>query len=349
MYALIPIGKTELNFLHFNYRVKDLQEEIEKRTSYLGKFRKGESAEHLLDLVAMTKDEENLLIPFAQDAMGEVFDSLRMGVVNMPFHSCEWKDLKVIDESINPVIGFKDLEVKFLRYSNTQTKILVSGGFVIEPELDPSKYGIEIEVDVEFNTMYHMLDDDTIQTITPRSTTFQLTHKDIQFDGSVCTFNDVEVPIELSSAGVVTSAETIVDVTRVSYVDNTLKSYNLKETFLFIGDVILHEDEYYELINGVDINHIDLSTDTIKLNLYDANDGIHYYVHIPRSINSNLIAPLDTAIKEALINKIIFKWLLLSYPKEAEAYGLLDQKNTSLVYSRCNIFNVTCNRKPRIL
>ena len=49
--------------LHFAYRLEDLQAEIEKRTFYLGKFRRGENGEvpHLLDLIGMSRDEGDLL------------------------------------------------------------------------------------------------------------------------------------------------------------------------------------------------------------------------------------------------------------------------------------------------
>lgn len=68
-------GET-MDILHLYYPLALLQEEIHKRTSYLGKHRGTENAPHLLDLIAMTKDESDLFHSFARSAMAKVFDPL---------------------------------------------------------------------------------------------------------------------------------------------------------------------------------------------------------------------------------------------------------------------------------
>ena len=62
--------------LHLWYKLTVLRNEVEKRSSYLGKLRRTEEAQHLLDLVAMTEDEEDLFVPFAKAAMSDVLDVL---------------------------------------------------------------------------------------------------------------------------------------------------------------------------------------------------------------------------------------------------------------------------------
>lgn len=62
--------------LHLWYKIPMIQEEIDRRSSYLGKFRRTEEAQHLLDLIRMSKDEEPLFIPFAKAAMVDIFDVL---------------------------------------------------------------------------------------------------------------------------------------------------------------------------------------------------------------------------------------------------------------------------------
>ena len=66
------------NVLHLWYKLSVLREEVEKRTSYLGKLRKSEDAPHLLDLISMTDDESDLFYPFARDAAADVFDMLSL-------------------------------------------------------------------------------------------------------------------------------------------------------------------------------------------------------------------------------------------------------------------------------
>lgn len=62
--------------LHLWYKIAAIQDEIDKRSSYLGKFRRTEEAQHLLDLIRFSKDEENMFIPMAKAAMADVFDVL---------------------------------------------------------------------------------------------------------------------------------------------------------------------------------------------------------------------------------------------------------------------------------
>lgn len=62
--------------VHFWYGIPSIQDEVEKRSSFLGKCRRTEEAAHLLDLIAMTKDETELFIPFLKKAAAQVFDVL---------------------------------------------------------------------------------------------------------------------------------------------------------------------------------------------------------------------------------------------------------------------------------
>lgn len=76
-------GGEPTEILHLWYKLELLRKEVEKRSSYLGKFRRTEEAQHLLDLIAMTEDEVDLFIPYAKAAMADVFDVLN---TYMPKH-----------------------------------------------------------------------------------------------------------------------------------------------------------------------------------------------------------------------------------------------------------------------
>ena len=68
-------GET-MDILHLYYPLSMLQEEVHKRTSYLGKHRNTDNAPHLLDLISMTKDENDLFHSFVRSAMYKVFEPL---------------------------------------------------------------------------------------------------------------------------------------------------------------------------------------------------------------------------------------------------------------------------------
>ena len=55
------------------YPWESLKQEMGMRTAYLGKLRSSEQVEHLLDLIHLTDDEEELMMSFANNAMAEVY------------------------------------------------------------------------------------------------------------------------------------------------------------------------------------------------------------------------------------------------------------------------------------
>lgn len=212
--------------LHLWYRLTVLRNEVEKRSSYLGKLRRTEEAQHLLDLVAMTEDEEDLFVPFAKAAMSDVFDVL---------HTYMPKREKAI----------------FWR-EGKETAVFTDDEGLPDPPVvfHAGQY-------VEYNgELYMAIDDGDSDNITGKL-----------------------VPTE------------------------------------------------------------------------DYRDSIHYGLNWKCcGSNINAVEPLDTAIFEALVARIIYKWLCYSYPNEAPRY--LNEWNECLnqIKHRCNILNgpQIVNRTPRL-
>lgn len=75
---LKSLNGTTGEVLHLWYKLDWLRDEVAKRSGYLGKFRRTEEAQHLLDLIKMTADENNLFVQFAKAAMGDVAQELAM-------------------------------------------------------------------------------------------------------------------------------------------------------------------------------------------------------------------------------------------------------------------------------
>lgn len=67
----------ELPIAIFSYRVKDLLDEVTKRTSYLGKMRGNESIPHMLDQMSLTSGEDFLFNEFLENAVSETYDWLK--------------------------------------------------------------------------------------------------------------------------------------------------------------------------------------------------------------------------------------------------------------------------------
>jgi len=61
--------------LTLSYEYSDIAEQVERTTSYLGKMRATETAAHLLDIIAMTKDEGDLFNEYIDSAAADIYDS----------------------------------------------------------------------------------------------------------------------------------------------------------------------------------------------------------------------------------------------------------------------------------
>lgn len=212
--------------LNLWYKIEQLQEEIEKRSSYLGKFRRTEEAQHLLDLIAMTKDEENLFYPFAEAAMADVFDAL---VYYMPKHKAAymWNEGQTVIETSWPV---------------------------------------------------------TVPVLNP------VTYKK--------------------------------------------------------GDWLKIDGELYVALADGDMN----DTAGKLLPTEDYRKSIHYVIRWDDCIDTSFIGAIDTAIYEALVARIIYKWLCYSYPDEAPRYLQEYEEQLMKIKKRCDsVFGAKIvNRIPRM-
>ena len=343
MYALLPIENTCSYQLHFNYRLDDIQREIEKRTSYLGKFRRTEQASHLQDLIAMTRDEQNLLIPFAQSAMADVWDQLRKGVLHLSGLDYEWEDkVDVRDITLNPAVRVGAEE---LVSNHTDNTITIKDSFSILEKIDTYIYGVELDVELKVGTMFYVKDGMDSQVVNERTVKTRIPYTNTYYADGTWNIIPYTIEIKLDGASDFTSNEVITNATIVSV---SASSYNKREESIDLGEYIKVNDKVYCVVKHTNVNTIDMNKDVVEVTTLDISDGIHYRMNIPSRINTNLITPLDTAILNALVNKIVHSWLLLSYPTEAEVYAALYASAAAQVYQRCNIFNVTHNKVPRI-
>ena len=116
--------------LHLWYKIPMIQDEIDKRSSYLGKFRRTEEAQHLLDLIRFSKDEENMFIPMAKAAMADVFDVL---FPNLPRHEkAYWWDegketVEFTDAPSLPDPAVTFYAGQYVKYNNDLYKAIEDG------------------------------------------------------------------------------------------------------------------------------------------------------------------------------------------------------------------------------
>lgn len=343
--------------LHFAYRLEDLQAEIEKRTFYLGKFRRGENGEvpHLLDLIGMSRDEGDLLYSFAKAAMADVFDSVNQYTLHIPKEYVWKKPLskEPIQVSTKPIVSLPTFTPS-TEIVNDAESIVVYANLqdTTSPLIDADKYDISFDIILQLNT-------EVVSCVnnTKIAKTRVVSHH-VDKDSIICTNKTsgewfvspqtIFVPMEEQTEFV--SSEKITSVISVSIDQSSVKAEERNEKMLHAGDVIIYQNKEYEMIVDTDTNNLNIATDAV---LFDKNntlsDGIHYYMEVPCYINDTAAEPLDNAILEALVNRIIWKWLVLAYPNEAAAYDTIYKDSVNSIRMRCNVLQKNWQKTPRIL
>lgn len=345
MYTISKNPYNDLPKLHFNYRLAELQEDVERTTSYLGKFRRTESAAHLQDLIAMTKDENNIFAPFAKEIAVGVYDEFRKGVLNEGDSSWKYKKSVVLkDIEIPPILTPYMISHKL---DHDDENIIISNVIFMTNNSDYDKYSVELHMEVTYNVKYHMMYDPDIQIIREKRIKFVIPPDKIQNEGREYNVSSYVIPALLDAETDLTSKETIESVSELRII--RCLALHKNDIELNIGDVVSVGENLYEMIVDTTINKLNIKNDTINIDHLDVNDGVHYYVDLYSMCQQSIISTLDEAIKNALMYGVIWKWLMLAYPAEAETYASLYDNAKKEVYSRCNIFKRQHNKVPRIL
>lgn len=346
MYTITQNPYNDLPKLHFNYRLAELQEDVERATSYLGKFRRTESAAHLQDLIAMTKDESNMFTPIAKEVALSVFDEFKKGVFNAGDSSWKYKDSLVLNNIVlPPTINPRIAEMNVVK--NGDDIHVYSMAFDIE-EIDATKYSLEIFIELVYKVKYHMMYDPDIEVVRSKKMRYQIPKNSINYSGNGrYEIIDLFIPALLDKETDLTSREELVSVESAQIA--SCKAVAIEDTKLNIGDVIKIDDKLYEMLVDTSLNSLNIKKDAVEIDHLDVNDGVHYYVDLYSFNQSASVNTLDESIKNALLYGVIWKWLMLAYPTEAESYLALYNNAKKEVYSRCSIFNRQHNKVPRIL
>jgi len=108
-WADIVQGMRDANMLHLWYKLEDIQNEIDMITSILGQHRANEQAYHLLDLIRMSKDDNDLFVKFVKQTMGDIYTQLQMFTPHnkKAYFYNEGNPTKEFDSSSSYVVTFK--------------------------------------------------------------------------------------------------------------------------------------------------------------------------------------------------------------------------------------------------
>lgn len=363
--------------LHLFYSLLNLQKEIEKRTFYLGKYRTDENGNkpHLLDLIGMSRDEADILYPFAKSAMADVFDALHSSTIGIP-KLYKWED-KPGSISIK---SKQKLSVSSVKFANLNA--IAQSDFI--------KIEGKIEYDCSNNSDKTQILDDICRPCMTLAMDYTTTRSNISTGEVITTPHTVTVALDKRhiKAGVIkdssSSPNTITHDVSCFYPFHLAPQDGVFTQEQLSGDIAISNQslsQYFEFTKPTKIasgtrfvisNNPSAPKDTeysalteftendlpeklssvaeVISNGETINEGIHYYFEFPNYFNDSLIEPLDNAILEALVNRVIWHWLILSYPAEAATYDSLYQASIAALKTRSDIFQKHwAQRTPRIL
>ena len=333
------------NKLHFYYPIDALQTAVEDITANLGKRRASEKAPHLLDLIAMTKDEASLFKRYAKEAMSKVFDVLN-GSAYDTTKQCEWKDEF---REVTPIPKIKGTKASFDCEVNNAGCIVINGNLSVntDTQIDITKFDLEYTIRLRCE----------LESIVLETGAKFLENKefDVLLDANTLTqvsphyfiVENLMVSPPLEGATEMLSEQRIVNA---QYVDGAIAIQEKNPTFLKDGEIVKVGDSVYMILVDRYLSGLDLNKDAVKFESTEATIGIHYYFEKPTNLNYSVIQVLDEAIEQALINRIIWKWLSIAYPNEAPTYDIFYKESINEVRIRSNqAFYKQYNLTPRIL
>lgn len=322
------------------YPWENLKQEIGMRTAYLGKLRSSEQAEHLLDLIHLTDDEEELMMSFANNAMAEVYECFSKYARHLHVPTMVFNDgkLNTIKTQAIPEITTEYIPIPFPTISGNNIHANLSK-ININETFDKSKYGVLLNCTLTYSTAYTILDTGT-----------KVPQETVSVPISVVATENPLVGLYSASVDYQVQLSPATDILSASFIDSCSIEVNSAELYLLSSNIIPQfgwieyngklgfslientEDTFISIIQGKQKN-----TGAFILYPVDPRYSIRYYIEYAKELSVHYIQPLDIAIKEALVCYIIAHWLEYAYPDEAANWHAKYEKALSDVRKRCNV------------
>ena len=296
----------QVKIMSYYYPIKDIAEEVYKRTSYIGRSRPTEEGNHILKLVAMTRDEGDIFESYLQDAVVTIYDSI----------CCYGRTIaqSIIFDQFSNTIALKenngiDAQVTFgtETFNPTTSEVEIPYTLILSNQPTPNDA-------IKLKTSLVYMVKDSMGLLEERETKqFEFT---LNAEGGT-----INIPIDVD-----TTPSTIVGVKPEEFRRIVLHTHLLKVES--VAPVELKKDDWVELtkLDGtkelyrilMDCNSNDVGNPILFSRSNDYRNSIHYIIMQPKMFNENAIMGVDVAIFNALVHYIMYLWFLVVLPKEAE-------------------------------
>ena len=330
--------------LHLWYPLEELKKEISMRTAYLGKLRRTGEAPHLLDLIHLTEDENNLLMSCANTAMADLYEPLSKYAreLNVPTMVMNDGDGNSIDVPAN-------MEVKIETFDNSEAHTdyinTIGGALGVRIKsgntFDKDRYSVSLFVEITYTTGYKIKDMPGDNYI-PDETKTEMVRVNTTSKGGDAFNGAFELVVPLKDETETLTASKIIDY-NIRLHSVTLYAIDAKDVPQF-GWVKYGSDLYQTTETTNENDFLDTIVYGLQPNtkyiLYppiDPRYSIRYLLAYPREMNTQYLLPLDIAIKESLVCHLISHWLEYAYPDEVQHWSAKYEKALQDVYSRANM------------
>lgn len=325
---------TDGKIAHFFYKIEELKEEVRKRTSYLGKYRGTENIPHLLEQLSMTKDEEDIFMPFLRASSADVFDTL------IKFTQCETNAYQFNEKLvIIPFISEPNVQVSVQGSPVVSSQVSQDVNFSFS-SFDFTENSLSVSLLIKYQT-YFTISGQTTPIVEDKEVTIDFQIGESLSGAQTQSLETITFYPELSGAGSITSADSFVGITGIEIIKETYKPKN--PVSIEKGTYIEYGGKYYMAVEDTDSSYIGDNFIESK----DYSNTVHYILSFPSYFNENGLSPSDIAIFECLVNLTIFKWLLIAYKEEAQTYYEIYLSEVEKLRSRLQVRCKKVNIIPR--
>lgn len=322
--AMPPIGQ-----IAYTLKKKDIQEEVYKRTSYLGKNRPTEASAYTVEQLSFTKDEQPLFDSHLVTVGTRVFEEMGNFTHNLP------NAFVITDRKAEPMVSVRRYGSVEQIATTIQTALenAVSNGDMLEvsiPAVENYPYAgttarVELDMDFEYEDFMGIARVKSIHTdfmIVPSENNVRyiklgldLTTGDRMWRNERylrLLSSDVETEVVDATSNYVVHRGAIV---RITEDDGSSANYVAKRSGIIRK--LLKEEGSFEIIDK-------------------DNDVVVFKTWKFDWFNENYIIPVRSSIFDALVHGICAKWLEDTLPSEAERFQRVYEQNITDMKNRLN-------------
>jgi hypothetical protein len=307
--------------LVFSYKIDDLLEEITKRTSYLGKMRGTEQEPFLLNRLSLTSGEDFMFSEFLDNAVNDTYEWVKGFGRNINYYDkvlLTYKDIPMYKDcgAVSTIDGMPIAlnvrnQVSISSVETTETNITVTHAPII---VKPMMGDIRTTVHYKFK-ITTILDDTIEQTEVIEETDTQVIlgggsyRNNIQFvrfdfieDGCLHVLKDIKLEVDVDIV-----PKEVTNISKGTYVEYR-SDFNDDSVF-----------DVYQVTG--DCTSADWMEHAVKLD-YDPRGSVTYILERKENFDEHAVPSIHRALKEAMVNHIIYQWFEYVNAPEAERFYL---------------------------